>query len=279
MNSTRLPGKVLRLLDYRRGRSILEEIVDRLRRAEGIDEVAAATTVRAEDDAIAALCERLGLFCFRGSEEDVLARTAQTARARGMDHVLRITGDCPFIDPAVVTDLIALYRSGGYDYVSNGLRRTYPHGLDCEIFSRQVLEETDRRAENPFDREHVTSYIYAHPESFRLGSLELPDGEDCHDLRITVDTMQDYLLACVVKDLLPPDSTSFRDITALYASRPYLRLINADVMQKQRYASREAELKAAAELLRRQEMMAAAALLEAEAGGGNEAEDSLRSRS
>lgn len=260
MTSTRLPGKVLRTLGKEGNQSILEEVIDRLKTVAKIDEIIIATTTNATDDPIIEVCSRKGVASFRGSEQDVLARYYGAAEEHGLDTVIRITSDCPFIDPAVLGDLIDTYEQGDYDYVSNGQVRTYPHGLDCEIFSMESLRRAYNEGEDKFFREHVTTYIYNHPDDFKLGRLVL-DGEDYSDIRITVDTVPDYITACVIKDAIG-DSTSFRDIVALYEERPYLRMINGDIMQKKKYASAEEEIEAALAMLRLQEMTEAARVLE-----------------
>lgn len=261
--STRLPGKVLKTLDYKTGTTILEEVIRRLKLSGRIDEIVIATTVNDADDEIVAMAEENQVQYFRGSEEDVLSRYFFAAKEYEMDHIIRVTSDCPFIDPYVIDDLAELYFSGGYDYVSNGQHRTYPHGLDCEICSAAALEKAFREGQDRFYREHVTTYIYHHPDLFSLGSLELTD-EDYSDIRITVDTMQDYVLACVIRDGLTEDEISFRNILKLYQQKPFLRMINGDVLQKKRYETIDDELEAAAVLLRLQEMNQAADIVDRE---------------
>ncbi|MGI6722063.1 MAG: cytidylyltransferase domain-containing protein [Anaerovoracaceae bacterium] len=260
MTSTRLPGKVMKTLDFKTGKTIIEEVIGRLQRVPQIDEIIIATTENANDDVLVAEAEKLGVQAYRGSESDVLSRYYGAAVESGLHEVIRITSDCPFIDPQVVSDLIEKFRGGNYDYASNALKRTYPHGLDCEIFSMEVLEKVNSVAEDDFYREHVTSYIYTHPDEFRLGSLEL-SGEDYSDLRITVDTVQDYTLSCVLKDMLGEEDTSYRSILKLYEDKPYLKLINGDIVQKKKYDSKKDELEAAYRMLTKQEMERAAAII------------------
>jgi len=192
MTSTRLPGKVLMDIG---GRSALELMVSRVKRATLVDGIVVATTTNATDDPVVSLCERLGIATFRGDEHDVLGRFAGAAKAHGAATVVRLTGDCPIADPAVVDDAIRLYASGRWDYVGNANRRTYPDGLDVEVFSRAALERADREAAHPFAREHVTPYIRGTrrdiiPDGgFARGDLIYP--ADFSHIRWTLDRQDD----------------------------------------------------------------------------------------
>jgi spore coat polysaccharide biosynthesis protein SpsF (cytidylyltransferase family) len=156
MGSSRLPGKTIADVA---GRPLLLHVVERTQRARRVDKVVVATTDRSSDDPIADLCQREGIQCFRGSEDDVLDRFYRTAQAHGADVVVRITADCPLIDAAVIDKVIARFQAGDCDYVSNILRYTYPDGLDTEVFSFAALERAWREAKKPSEREHVTPYL------------------------------------------------------------------------------------------------------------------------
>lgn len=265
--STRLPGKVTKILNYEKGSTVLEEVISRLKRAESIDSIIIATTVNPDDDSIVKIAEKTGVNVFRGSENDVLERFYLAATENSLDSVIRITSDCPFVDPGVLDRLVKLFREGGYDYASNCVKRTFPHGLDCEVFTFEALkkayDETDYSEADKFYREHVTTYLHTQPDQFSIGSLT--DEEDNSQIRITVDTRNDYLLACVLKTYLGEEYT-YRDIVAQYKVKPFLSEINADAMQKKRYESKQEELNAAVELLKLQEMnFAADCLAKAEA--------------
>lgn len=262
MTSTRLPGKVLRTIDHSNGKCVLDQVIERVKMSEYIDEIIIATTTNDDDDPIVEKAAEHGVGFFRGSESDVLSRYYNAAKKYGLDDVIRITSDCPFTDPAVLDDLISVYRSGDHQYASNCIRRTYPHGLDCEILKFDVLEWMFLNTEDKFYREHVTSYVTHHLDEFDIGSLE--DDEDNSDIRITVDTVNDYLLTCVLVDLLKntDDPISYKTIVEIYKDHPYLRDINGDILQKKKYETEKEELEAAAKLLRLQEMNRAAAILE-----------------
>lgn len=264
MTSTRLPGKVLKPLGYENG-TILENVIARVRSAQAIDRVIVACTVNEGDDVIVSAAENAGAEIFRGSEEDVLSRYYYAAEKFELDAVVRVTADCPFIDAGVLDDLVGFFTAGGYDYASNATPRTYPHGLDCEIFSFAALETAMRKGETKPEREHVTYYMYTHPEAFKIGGMRLPDGEDYSDLRITVDTEADYALACVVSDLLRGGNFTFRDIVGLFRERPYLHLINGNSRQKCACSSLAEEVAEAVTYLRLQDLPGAAEVLAAAA--------------
>ena len=154
--STRLPGKVLLELD---GRPVLAHVLSRCSRISGIDFVVCAMPDEAASDKIEEIAAACGAVTFRGSESDVLARYLGAARLVDADVVLRITSDCPLIDPKVAADVVALRAAKRCDYASNNLSRTFPHGLDCEAFTFEALAEADTRAHEAYDREHVTPWL------------------------------------------------------------------------------------------------------------------------
>ncbi len=262
MTSTRLPGKVLRTIDHLNGVCVLDQVIERVKKSEYIDEIIIATTTNDDDDPIVQKAAEHGVGVFRGSESDVLSRYYHAAKEYGLDDVIRITSDCPFIDPHVLDDLIRVFREGGHQYASNCIRRTYPHGLDCEILKFDVLEWMFNNTEDSFYREHVTSYVTHHQDEFDIGSLE--DDEDNSGIRITVDTVNDYLLSCVLADLLrnEEDPISYKTVTRIYKEHPYLSDINGDILQKKKYETEKEEFEAAAKMLRLQEMNRAAEVLE-----------------
>jgi spore coat polysaccharide biosynthesis protein SpsF len=230
MTSSRLPGKVLR---EAAGRPLLAHMVDRLRRARRLDAVVVATTEDPSSDPIEELADALGVGCFRGSEEDVLARVLGAARAHEAELIVETTGDCPLIDPAVVDLVIERFLDGGVDYCSNTLERTYPRGLDVQVFPAAVLAEVDRLTDDPADREHVSLYIYEHPERYRLRNVRSHRPEAAH-LRLTVDTPEDLALVRAVFDELHPRDPEFGldAMLDLLDRRPELRELNQHVEQK-----------------------------------------------
>jgi spore coat polysaccharide biosynthesis protein SpsF len=233
MTSTRMPGKILSPI---LGRPMLELLIERLRRARRLDDVWVATTTNATDDPTEELARRLGAGCFRGSELDVLDRVLQAAHAARADVLVEITGDCPLIDPVVVDQLVETYFANQYDYVSNVLHRTYPVGLDAQVYSTRVLERVAAATDDPVDHEHVSIHIYNHPELFRLHNVDsgLPDGEAVGRMRLTVDTPEDFaLIAAIYEELYPakPDFT-LPDILDLLRRRPELLALNQHIQAK-----------------------------------------------
>ena len=229
MGSTRLPGKAL--LDIE-GRSMLARVLDRTRAARLVDRVVVATTDNPRDDAVAAHAGTLGVDVFRGDEDDVLDRYYQAARHYQFDVVVRITSDCPLLDPAVIDDVIrpVLEPTSRIDYSANGLRRTFPRGLDAEAAPVATLERAWREATSAHERAHVFPYVYDHPDRFRLNSVTAET--DWSHLRWTVDTEEDLSFVRAVYRSLGSAAFTWRDVLALLERSPELLQINATVRQK-----------------------------------------------
>lgn len=231
MGSTRLPGKVLKKV---LGKPLLQWIIQRLRRCKELTSVVVATTTLPEDNPIEALCLSESVDCFRGDSEDVLSRYIGAMRHFGTDIGVRITGDCPLIDPAIVDETIQLFLdpASHFDYVSNCVKRTYPRGLDVEVFSFDALEQAYRSATTKEEREHVTYYILTHPTLFNIGSME--QKEDLSSIRLTVDTEEDFLLVSKIIEGLAEKHPHFSlpEIIALLSKNPEWLSINAHVQQK-----------------------------------------------
>lgn len=231
MGSTRLPGKVLRDLC---GRSVLAHVIERVRSCKLIDQVVVATTNAQADDLIVAETSYCGAHYFRGSEDDVLERYFLAAKAASASVVIRITSDCPLLDPALLCDMIKSFEAAGnLDYMSNTQERRYPRGLDVEIFTFLALEAAYWQAEKLYEREHVTPFIYQHPELFRIGSYAA--GEDNSRHRWTLDTADDWALIEAIynelyRDGVPPFTTA--EVLQLLQRRPELATLNAHVEQK-----------------------------------------------
>jgi spore coat polysaccharide biosynthesis protein SpsF len=230
MGSTRLPGKALADIC---GRTMLERVVLRASRATRPDEVVVATTTRPEDDAVAAEATRLGVPAFRGEPEDVLDRFTRAAEQLSADVVVRVTADCPFLDPGVLDDVTDAFANSTppADLASNVVERTYPRGLDVEVLQISALQIADREARLPHQRSHVTPYLYEHPDRFRLVSVR-GNGDFAHE-RWTVDTPEDLRFARELCTRLPdPDGATWRDALAVLENEPQLRAINSRVHQK-----------------------------------------------
>jgi spore coat polysaccharide biosynthesis protein SpsF len=232
MRSTRLPGKVMKTI---LGKPLLGYLIERLKQVKEADAFAILTTTHPDDDVIESYCQQEGILCYRGPEKDVLTRYYQVAQERKPDAIVRITSDCPLIDPDIVDQVIQIYRKDypHEDYVSNSLERTYPRGLDTEIFSFQALEEAFKKAIKEEEREHVTLYIYQHPEQFRLKNVS--NSTFLSEYRWTVDTSEDFTLIRLILENLYPIHPSFRlkDVLCLLQKNPEWNKINAHIQQKQ----------------------------------------------
>lgn len=223
VSSSRLPGKVLLPI---LGKPMLQLHLERLRRMKMADELIVATSDGVSDDPLAGLCRQLGVSCFRGSLEDVLDRFYQAAREHRPSHVVRLTGDCPLADPALIDDIVRYHVEGGYDYTSNTITPTYPDGLDAEVIRFDCLETAWREARPASQREHVTPFIWSQPDRFKLANYE--NEEDLSDLRWTVDEPEDFELIEMIYRELYPDKPDFdrADVLRLVRSKPELQDIN-----------------------------------------------------
>ncbi len=231
MRSTRLSGKVLKLI---LGRPMLALMIERLQRVRQVDQIVVATTDNPADDPIADLACQQGVGLFRGSEEDVLDRVLRAARAANADVIVETTGDCPLIDPEVVDSVVGVYLANEFDYVSNTLCQTFPGGLDTQVSSTAVLEQVASLTRDPVDHEHVSLYIYEHPERFSLHNVESGLPEKYWNLRLMVDTLEDFALISAIFEELYPKNPAFclHDVLDLLDRRPELVEINQHVQPK-----------------------------------------------
>ena len=231
MDSSRLPGKILKEAV---GRPLLELMVERVRRSKLIHEVVVATTVEPNDAATEQACKKMGVSYFRGSNEDVLERVLKAAQTHQADLIVELTGDCPLIDPAMIDHVIRFYLDRSLDYVSNCLERTFPRGTEVQVFSVKVLEDVARRTQDAADHEHVSLYIYEHPEIYKLGGVRAEPPYDRTDLRLTVDTPEDYELVRKIFEKLYSANPAFTmaDVIALVDREPALKELNTRIQQK-----------------------------------------------
>lgn len=231
MTSSRLPGKVLIEAE---GRPMLELMIERLRFVPELDGIVIATTANSTDDPVEALARRLGVGFWRGSEEDVLARVLDAATAHDADVIVELTGDCPLIDPVLISDTVKHYRDSGADYVSNGLKPGYPMGMGSQVFGTAVLADVARRTNDPVDHEHVSLYIYRHPEIYSLSGVEAPAEHSRPEMRLTLDTKEDLEVIRAVFAALRPTRPNFSlsDIIAFMDANPEIAAINSKVAQR-----------------------------------------------
>ncbi len=242
MGSSRLPGKVLMPI---LGKPMLWHLVKRLEQVSEISGIVIATSDKEQDNRIRefSLSQDFNVFC--GDEDDVLDRFYQAVKNTEADDVIRITGDCPLVDPGTVSDLIALFRTQQLDFcgvatgagvaAEEGIKR-YPDGLDAEIMRIEVLEQAWTKARKPFEREHVTPFIWKQPERFKLGTLYAPD-RDYSDYRWTVDNQEDFeLISWIYEELYPVDNTfGLTDVVNLVDRFPEMMEKNRQYLGREGY--------------------------------------------
>lgn len=227
MGSIRLPGKVLKDVC---GETVLARVINRLKRCQALDEICVATSVRPQEFPIVRACKGLGVKAFRGDESDVLDRFYNAALALQADVVIRITADCPLIDPVLVDDVIRVFNEQQPDYVSNALVRRYPRGLDSEAIAFLALERAWREAREPHQRAHVTPYLYEHREAFNV--VPVVGAEDHGSLRWTLDREEDLAFIRAVYGHLKNEAFGWQDVVNLCKQFPELQQLNAGVLQK-----------------------------------------------
>lgn len=232
MSSTRLPGKVLLRTC---GKPLLQHQVERARRAKRLDALVVATSTDASDDALQTLCESIGIPCHRGSLDDVLDRFMGAARPLSPAYVVRLTGDCPLIDPHVVDRVIETAQQPGVDYASNALNPTYPDGLDVECMRFEVLEQAAREARKPSEREHVTPFIHTQPQRFALRQVQ--HSTDLSHLRWTVDEPADFVFVSQVFEHLHAANPAFGmdDVLAFERRHPEIARLNRGLRRNEGY--------------------------------------------
>ncbi len=214
------------------GKPMLELMIERLRFVPELDGIVVATTVNRTDDPVEDLARRLGVGVWRGSEEDVLQRVLDAARAHQVDVIVETTGDCPLIDPAIVSKVIQAYRIRGVEYVSNTLTRSYPDGMDTQVFATAILADVARRTSDSVDHEHVSLYIYRHPEIYSLANVHAPPRETKPDLRLTLDTAEDLAVIRAIFAALRPHGPQFTlaDMLDFLEGNPAIAAINSEVV-------------------------------------------------
>jgi len=265
-SSTRLPRKVLLELPFGSGVTVLQQVIRRIKQSKRIEAIVVATTEDKDDDAIVDIALREGVLFFRGSKKNVLERYYKAAQRFGLSTIVRITSDCPCIDAAVVDTTIDHYIGQSVDYCSVSSARAFPHGLDNEVFSFSILEKVYRNATEDYEREHVTPYIYrTKPEQFKICFPDAPANLRRPDIRVTLDTEEDYTLLCAVFDYLYGLNRSFDavQVVNLFNQKPWLSSITRRIMQKKIHNSVEDEVAEALRLMELQDLRKAKAMFEA----------------
>lgn len=229
MGSSRLPGKVMKDL---KGKTVLNHVVDRVKRSKILDKVIVATTKSICDEEIVNECKKIGVNYYRGSEEDVLSRYYEVAYREGADIVVRVTSDCPLIDPNILDKMIVYFTKSNIDYLSNGIVRTFPRGFDVEVFTFKALQICYKNATLDYEKEHVTPYIYMNSNKFSIENYK--NDEDYSRYRLTLDTEEDYIVINnIYKNLYVEGEMFYFDEIIDYLNRnPFIIQINSSVIQK-----------------------------------------------
>ena len=231
MGSSRLPGKVMKIIDNEK--SMLKYVLDQVKNAKNIKKIIVATTNLHEDNVIEEFVKSQNVSYFRGNPEDVLNRYYNCSNKFNLKSIVRITGDCPLIDPQIMDKVIEKYISGNYDYVSNNNPRSYPYGMDLEVFSFKVLESVFKNANLPSEREHVTPYIYNNPKKFKIGKIK--NDEDYSRIRLTVDRELDFKLIQKIVSKINKRPILLEDIMNLYKNEKEIFEINQEYTTDEGY--------------------------------------------
>lgn len=231
MGSSRLPGKVMMEII---GKPMLELMIERVKGARFVDEIVVATSVNPKDDMIEELACRLGIKCFRGSENDVLDRVVKAAERNSAEHIVELWGDTPLIDPAIIDAAVQYYFENDFDCVGTFLDKTFPWGMSLLVFPAKVLKEVSLIAHDPVDREHVSIYIYEHPDKYKIGHLPCPPELNRPEIRLTVDELADFELVKTIFEKLSLYKPLFsaQDIIRFLEANPGLKRSNENVKQK-----------------------------------------------
>jgi spore coat polysaccharide biosynthesis protein SpsF len=233
MSSTRFPGKVLKKLQEK---PLLQWMIERIKQSTLIDTIIIATSTSSDDNPIAEWCDINNQICYRGDLDNVLSRFYHAAKKFNAQTIVRLTADCPLIDAKIIDKHISFYYENKYDYVSNGPIMTYPDGMGVEVFSYRALEKTYQEATIASEKEHVTAYIYKHPEMFTLFNLKYK--QDYSWIRITVDYPDDFTLIKKIIDSIPfpIESLSLENIIFFIENNLHLLKINSQYTPNEGYA-------------------------------------------
>jgi spore coat polysaccharide biosynthesis protein SpsF len=224
VNSTRFPKKILQNLDGKK--CVLDYVINQVKNSKKIDQIIIATTSLKDDDIVIDISEKNDCQVFRGDEDDVLDRYFQCARKFELDAIVRITSDCPLIDPQIIDQVIGEFESGSFDYVTNTFPRTFPKGLDVEIFSRETLDKMWKNAELPSEREHVTQFIFNSKE-FRIGNVN--NDSNLSNMRWTLDEREDLEFLVSIIKRIKNEPVLKNDVLEILSKEPSLLKVNSEI--------------------------------------------------
>ena len=227
--SNRLHGKVLELIE---NKPMIWHVINRVKRISNVKQIILITTKKEEDKKLQNIAKELDILNFQGDENDVLNRHYQCALEFKAGPIIRITGDCPLVDPSLVDSILEFFLAHEYDYVSNTINPTFPDGLDTEIFSFKTLEKCAKNADLPSEREHVTSYIINHPNEFKIFNYE--NQTNLSSLRWTVDKELDLDFVRKVYDKMSPSlDFSSNEVLKMLDQNPDLSNINKGIQRNE----------------------------------------------
>lgn len=265
--SSRLPRKVLKPLPFNSDICVLQQVIRRVSKSKLVDEVILATSVNEEDQDIVDVAKKENVKYYCGSLNNVLERYYGAASQNDLDVVVRITSDCPCTDANVIDRIIQSHLDLNADYTSNSIKESFPRGIDVEVINFEVLKRAYLEASQDYEKEHVTPFIYkSHPEDFNI-NLYVGE-EDNSNIRITLDTPQDYALLCCVYDNLYEKDNFFSldDILNLFDEKPWIKSINEDIIQKKVCSTLSEELEEAIHLCDVQDLNKAKNFIESHFG-------------
>jgi len=231
MNSSRLPGKVMRKLDKKN--PVLYYVIEQMKASKLIDKIVIATSGLKEDDVIARFADKMDIGYYRGSPNDVVDRYYQCAKQFSFSTILKLTADNPINDPQVVDNAIKKFQSGRYDFVGTSLIHSYPKGINVEIFSFKILEMLWRNCKLPYDREHITPYLFKNSEKFKIFNMEYV--EDISHIRLSIDRINDLKLVRKVVSEITKRPILMKDILKLFSKKPELLEINKNYSYNEGY--------------------------------------------
>lgn len=227
MNSSRMPGKVLKKVQ---NKTLLSHMLDRVKKADKIDTIIIITSTDDQDDAIESFAKEENIKCFRGNNDDVLDRYYQAVLTFPCDTIVRLTADCPLIDPTIIDQVVTVFKNNQYDFVANTAPphgATYPDGMDVEVFSMANLKRAWQEAEKPSEREHVTFYFWKNPTLFNTFRIDLEN--DLSAYRFTVDYPEDFTLVSHIITHFYPALPYMEDMIAFCEENPDICAINSHI--------------------------------------------------
>jgi len=230
MNSSRLPGKVMKKI---KNKPMLDIVLEQIKFSKNIEKIVVATTYSKKDDQIYEHMKKKKIEVFRGKSKDVLDRYFQCAKKFHIDTIVRVTSDCPLIDPKIVDKVIKNYIKGKFDYVSNNKPRTFPYGMDVEVFSFDALKRAWNEALLPSEREHVTPYIYKNYKKFKIKNIK--QKKNFSRIRITVDRENDLKLIKKIIEMIKSKPILLEDVIKLYSRNKKLFEINQNYLEDEGY--------------------------------------------